>query len=102
MFAAFKLLAKLRFLRGGAFDVFGYTKERRTERKLVSEYEKVIEELLSGLNAENHGLALRIASIPEDIRGFGHVKERNLESAVLKQTELLEQFRAPRVNRAAA
>ena len=101
-FAAFKLLAKLKFLRGGAFDIFGYTKERRTERELIGNYEKMIDELLPALSTVNHSLAVRIASIPEDIRGFGHVKERNLELALAKQVDLLDQFRSPQVNRAAA
>jgi len=102
VFAAFKLLAKLKFLRGGAFDLFGYTKERRTERELIGNYEKMIDELLPELSTANHSLAVRIASIPEDIRGFGHVKERNLELALAKQADLLDQFRSPQVNRAAA
>jgi len=102
VFAVFKLLAKLRFLRGGAFDFFGYTKERRTERELISGYESIIEELLSSLTSENHALAVRIASIPEDIRGFGHIKERNIESARARQAELVELFRSPQVARAAA
>ncbi len=102
IFPLFKLLAKMKGLRGGALDVFGYTRERRAERALISEYETVIEELLPGLSADNHELAMRIASIPEDIRGFGHVKERSLEVARAKQAELLELFRSPRVDRAAA
>ncbi|MGD8790328.1 MAG: indolepyruvate ferredoxin oxidoreductase family protein, partial [Burkholderiales bacterium] len=102
VFAAFRLLAKLKFLRGGALDVFGYTKERRTERALISGYETIIEEVLRSLTAENHDLAVRIAGIPEEIRGFGHVKERNLEVARANQAQLLESFRSPKVDRAAA
>jgi len=102
VFSAFKILAKLKFLRGGRFDVFGYTKERRTERQLISEYEQTIGELLDTLSAENHALAVRIASIPEEIRGFGHVKERNVERAKVKQSELLTLFRSPHATKAAA
>jgi len=102
VFGAFKMLAKLKFLRGGRLDVFGYTKERRVERQLISEYEQIIGELLVSLSADNHALAVRIASIPEDIRGFGHVKERNTEKAKAKQSELLALFRSPQAAKAAA
>jgi indolepyruvate ferredoxin oxidoreductase len=102
VFGAFKMLAKLKFLRGGRLDVFGYTKERRVERGLISEYEQIIGELLVSLSADNHALAVRIASIPEDIRGFGHVKERNIGKAKAKQSELLELFRSPQAAKAAA
>jgi indolepyruvate ferredoxin oxidoreductase len=102
MFPMFKLLAKMKSLRGGVFDVFGYSQERRTERALISEYEKTVEALLAALSLDNHALAVRIASIPDDIRGYGHVKERNLETARAKRAELLELFRSPQVDRAAA
>ncbi len=74
MFKAFGLLAKLKFLRGGRFDVFGRTEERRMERKLISDYEATVQVLLDGLD-DRLALAVEIASIPEHIRGFGHVKE---------------------------
>jgi len=102
MFTAFKLLAKLRFLRGGPLDVFGRTDERRTERKLIEDYVRQLDELLAKLTPDNHALAVQIASIPEDIRGFGHVKERHLHAARQKEAKLLEAFRAPQVARAAA
>ncbi len=102
VFGAFKVLAKLKFLRGGSLDVFGYTKERRTERQLISEYENTIDELLSDLYAENYALAVRIASIPEDIRGYGHVKEGNIQQAKAKQGELVALFKSPEASRAAA
>lgn len=101
-FTAFKLLAKLKFLRGGALDVFGYSAERRTERQLISQYEQVVNELIAALSTENHSLAVRIASIPDDIRGYGHVKERSLVQATAKQAELLSLFRSPQPKRAAA
>jgi indolepyruvate ferredoxin oxidoreductase len=91
----FSLLDKLKFLRGTAFDVFGYTEERRTERALIREYEATVERLLGELSADNHALAVQIASIPEEIRGFGHVKARNLEPARKKRDELLARFGAP-------
>ena len=100
--SAFKLLAKLRGLRGTALDVFGYTAERRAERQLVVDYEQVLGELMAGLRPENHGLAVQIASIPEQIRGYGHVKMRSLAAAKEKQARLLTEFRSPATERAAA
>lgn len=78
MLTAFRLLARLKGLRGTAFDVFGRTEERRTERALIGDYRGSVEQILTSLNAGNHGLALEIARLPEQIKGFGHVKERNL------------------------
>jgi len=102
MFAAFKVLAKLRFLRGGVFDVFGRTAERRAERRLIDDYAQRIEEILAQLTPDNHALAVQIASIPEQIRGFGHVKERHLHAAKAQEAKLLEALRNPKVARAAA
>jgi len=102
MFSAFKLLSKLRFLRGSALDILGYTEERRTERQLIADYEKTVDELLAKLSPDNHALAVQIASIPEDIRGFGHVKARHLAAAKAKEAKLLEAWRAPSDSRAAA
>ena len=102
VFTAFKLLSKLRGLRGTAFDVFGYTQERRMERRLIGEYEATIAELLGKLSSDNHALAVKIASIPEEIRGYGHVKERNLGVAKARQADLLAAFRSPEAVRTAA
>ena len=102
VFTAFKLLAKLRGLRGTAFDIFGYTQERRMERQLIGEYEATIAELIGKLSSDNHALAVKIASIPEEIRGYGHVKERNLGVAKARQADLLAAFRSPEAARTAA
>ncbi len=91
---AFRALAKLKGLRGTAFDPFGRTLERRTERKLIADYEAVIEEVLAKLTPDNHPLAVGLAAIPEKIRGFGHVKQRHLAAAKADEAALLEQFRA--------
>jgi indolepyruvate ferredoxin oxidoreductase len=93
MMSAFALLAKFKFLRGSAFDVFGYTEERKTERALIGEYEKLVDELLGKLSADNHALAVQLASVPEDIRGYGHVKARHLAATRDKQAALLAKFR---------
>jgi indolepyruvate ferredoxin oxidoreductase len=94
MLTIFRLLAKLKFLRGTALDPFGYTADRRTERQLVRDYETLLDELLAKLAPDNHHLAVGLASIPEKIRGFGHVKLRHLAAAKTEETALLEQFRA--------
>jgi len=103
MMPVFKVLSALRGLRGTAFDVFGYSEERRTERELIREYEETVERLLAGLTQQNHALAVQIASIPEDIRGFGPIKARNLAPARKKREELMAQYAAgPAAQRAAA
>jgi indolepyruvate ferredoxin oxidoreductase len=95
MFKAFGLLAKLKGLRGTPFDVFGYTEERRMERRLIGEYEGMIDFVISRLTLENHATAVALASIPEQIRGFGHVKARHLETALAEQSRLMAAFQAP-------
>lgn len=72
------------------------------ERRLIAEYEATVKELLRALSADNLKLAVEIASIPEDIRGFGHVKMRHLKQAKARETELLWRFRKPQVPAKAA
>jgi indolepyruvate ferredoxin oxidoreductase len=90
----FKILRQMKFLRGTPLDPFGYTEERRMERELIREYERSVEELIKGLSAQNHALAVQIASVPEDMRGFGYIKQRNVEAARKKRDELLARFGA--------
>ncbi len=94
MLGAMRFLAKLKGLRGTPFDVFGYSAERRTERQLIADYERVVQELIGGLNSGRLSLAVEIASIPELIRGYGPVKERHLAAAKARESELLAQWRA--------
>ncbi|MEG2049141.1 MAG: DUF6537 domain-containing protein, partial [Comamonas sp.] len=89
----FGVLAKLKGLRGTALDPFGKTEERKTERALIAEYRACVDELLSGLTAEKLPLAVQIARVPEDIRGYGHVKERHLQAARPKWEQLMQQWR---------
>lgn len=91
---AFGVMAGLKGLRGGSFDIFGRTEERRTERALIVEYRACIDELLQGLSTERLALAVEIASIPEDIR-YGHVKERHLKAARSKWQQLMLRWRTP-------
>ncbi len=102
VFSAFRLLAKLRGLRGSALDVFGYTAERRMERRLIADYGKTVDELLAGLSPGNLALAVDIASVPEQIRGYGHVKERHHAAAMKRQDDLLAAWRNPLGSRVAA
>ena len=102
VFKAFRLLAKLKGLRGTAFDVFGYTTERRMERRLVEDYFRQVGELVARLDGDNHALAVDIASVPEHIRGYGHVKERHLADALKRQDDLLAAWRNASDTRAAA
>jgi len=95
MLKAFGVLAKFKGLRGTALDVFGYTEERKMERALIGEYRQTISSLLPKLTAENLPQAVAIASIPEDIRGYGHVKERHLKAAKQKEATLLANFGRP-------
>ncbi|MBY0410416.1 MAG: hypothetical protein K2Q97_09880, partial [Burkholderiaceae bacterium] len=75
--------------------LFGKTEERRTERALIVEYRACIDELLAGLTAAKLPLAIDIARIPEDIRGYGHVKERHLTAARAKWAGLMAHWRSP-------
>jgi indolepyruvate ferredoxin oxidoreductase len=90
---AFAVMAWFKFLRGTAFDPFGRSHERRRERALIDEYKAVIDELLTTLTPKNVALAAEIASIPEQIRGYGHVKARHLKAAKERESELLNAFR---------
>jgi indolepyruvate ferredoxin oxidoreductase len=92
MLTGFKLLSHLKFLRGTALDVFGRTAERRTERALIGEYRDSLKQILPQLHADNHSTAVDVARIPELIKGFGHVKERNLKAARLQWTSLMAKF----------
>ena len=95
MLGVFRLLAKLRRLRGTPFDLFARSAERRAERRLIGDYEAVIDEILSCLTPANHPHAVELASLPLEIRGFGHIKEANLAHAKAKEAILLAQFRSP-------
>ena len=94
MRSAFGLLAKLKGLRGGPLDVFGKTEERHTERALIGEYRSTVEELLRGLKPTNLAAAVELASLPEDIRGYGHVKARHLAAVKPKWERLMAQWRS--------
>jgi indolepyruvate ferredoxin oxidoreductase len=90
---ALRLLAPMRRIRGRWFDPFGHTEERKLERQLARDYEALIDEVLASLTADKLALAVAIAKVPENIRGYGHVKLANLASAKGRWRELLDRYR---------
>lgn len=94
MLNAFKVLAKLRVLRGTWLDPFGHSEERKLEQALISEYERSIGQMLDALDAGNYETALAIAELPEQIRGYGHVKEKAAERARAQERQLQERMKA--------
>jgi len=102
MLMGFKLLKQFKGLRGTALDVFGYTEERRMERALIQEYQASIDKVLAQLqaghvSAERYALALELARLPESMKGFGHVKARNVDAARRKWADLEARWNQPAV-----
>jgi indolepyruvate ferredoxin oxidoreductase len=95
MMKAFAFMAKFKGLRGTALDIFGHTDERKMERALIADYRQTVSGLLGKLSADNLAQAVAIASVPENIRGYGHVKERHLKAAKEKEAALLAAFHSP-------
>ncbi|MBV8474850.1 MAG: indolepyruvate ferredoxin oxidoreductase family protein, partial [Hyphomicrobiales bacterium] len=102
MMKVFRALAALRGLRGTPLDVFGYSAERRAERALLADYETLCAELALGLTPDNRDAAVALASLPDSIRGFGHVKARAMAKAEQERRRLLAEWRAPPPLREAA
>ncbi|HEX7441456.1 MAG TPA: DUF6537 domain-containing protein [Caldimonas sp.] len=102
MLTAFKLLARMKGLRGGALDIFGKTEECRHERQMIEVHIKLLDELASKLNSANHAAAVRLASVPDEIRGYGHVKEKSIAAAKALHDTRLQAFRNPQPVRLAA
>jgi len=92
MMPAFKMLTKFKNLRGGTFDIFSYTSERKMERKLIEDYRSTVADLLGKLTEDNRHFAAAIARLPNDIRGFGPVKEEAIKKSEEKLEELMVQF----------
>jgi indolepyruvate ferredoxin oxidoreductase len=93
MLTGFRVLAKLKFLRGTVFDIFGRTEERRAERTAIAEYEAQLGEIVATLTESNHAIATELAALPLEIRGFGHIKEANRQRVAQKSESLLARFR---------
>ncbi len=92
---AFGVLAKGKRLRGSALDIFGYTAERRMERELIGDFEARLDRIIAGLTSDNLDTAIQIADVPDEIRGYGHVKERNVKAAQATWAELETAFSDP-------
>ena len=95
MMSVFRILAKFKFLRGSSLDPFGRTHERKMERQLIADYEKLVTEVIDGLTADNFRIANALLALPEQIRGYGHVKDANIAKVKKREAELIEQFRNP-------
>ena len=94
MLNVFGVLAKFKFLRGTPLDPFGYSQERRTERQLIKDYEKLLATIMAELTPYNHQAAVGLAALPEKIRGFGPVKMRHLAIVRAEELALYEHFRS--------
>ncbi|WP_327517182.1 DUF6537 domain-containing protein, partial [Cognatazoarcus halotolerans] len=102
MLNAFRWMARFKGLRGGALDLFSKTEERRTERALIEDYIGLLEQICSKLGAANHGAAVALASVPDEIRGYGHVKEKSIAAAKALQQQRLQDFLNPKTEKVAA
>jgi indolepyruvate ferredoxin oxidoreductase len=96
---AFSLLARLKSLRGTAFDPFGYSAERKAERKLIADYEKDLDAIEERLSADSYDAAVELAGLPEQVRGFGPVKSEAVAAMEMRREELLGLLRSTRVGR---
>ncbi|MBS1132495.1 MAG: putative pyruvate ferredoxin/flavodoxin oxidoreductase, partial [Proteobacteria bacterium] len=92
MTKAFRTLAGFKGLRGGSLDLFGKSEERRVERQLIEDYIAQLDEIVAQLTPANHEAAIALASVPDEIRGYGHVKEKSLAAARALQAERLQAF----------
>ncbi len=92
MLGAFKLMAKLKGLRGTALDIFGYSAERRMERGLIDELNKTIDTLLETLSNDNLEHAVEIIDLATRVRGYGHVKEKNYQQYRLRLEQQLSSY----------
>ncbi|MEE8078666.1 MAG: DUF6537 domain-containing protein, partial [Pseudomonadales bacterium] len=91
----YRVLAKLKFVRGRWFDPFGYGAERKEERWMIVHFETVVSELLGSLTRQNLALAQKIAELPQSVKGFGHVKSAARVAWLDKEQLLLSEFREP-------
>ncbi len=94
MLKVFALLKRFRFLRGSFLDPFAYSEDRKTERRLIKDYETLLAEIIKDVTPENYQVAVELASLPEKIRGYGPVKQRSIVAAKAEEAALLEQFRS--------
>jgi indolepyruvate ferredoxin oxidoreductase len=99
MRSAFHWLKKFKGLRGGALDVFGKTEERYQERELIGDYIKDLDDICTRLDLVNYAAAVALASVPDEIRGYGHVKQKSISEAKTLREQRQQAFRNPSVER---
>ena len=102
MLPVLRVLAKAKRLRGTRWDLFGYSAERRLERQMITDYERLLEEIAGRLSPATHGTAVALAALPEEIKGFGHVKKRSYAEARQREARLLAELHRPAPSLAAA
>ena len=95
MRTAFGWLIKFKGLRGGSFDIFGKTEERRQERQMIDDYIKELDDICTALSPVNHAAAVALASVPDEIRGYGHVKDKCIAEAMILREQRAQAFRNP-------
>jgi indolepyruvate ferredoxin oxidoreductase len=95
MLPVFGLLAKAKGLRGTVFDVFGYTSERKLERRMIADFEVLLDEVGQRVTPATHATAVALASLPLEVKGFGHIKLRNYKKAREREAALLAELRNP-------
>jgi indolepyruvate ferredoxin oxidoreductase len=95
MLPVMRLLAKGKRLRGSWADVFGHTRDRRLERRMIGEYEALLEEIGARLSHRTHRTACELAALPLAVRGFGHVKRLSYDAAKEREADLLAELRNP-------
>lgn len=101
MLHGFRLLSRLRFLRGTRFDPFGYSPDRKLERQLVADYEMMVDQVLNSLRADNYQLGVELLALPEQIRGYGPIKEQHMTRIAAREKRLREAFGASKISQAA-
>lgn len=92
IFTAFKVLARMKFLRGSKLDIFGKTEERRHEQQMIEDYIHLLDEIMPQLTPANYQAAVLLISVPDEIRGYGHVKEKSIAAAKVLQAQRLAAF----------
>jgi indolepyruvate ferredoxin oxidoreductase len=85
----FRLLARLKFLRGTALDPFGYARERKVERQLIMDYEAMLRQRMAALQSRDLPTLIGLARIPERIRGYGYIKDESIQKAAQQRARLL-------------
>lgn len=98
----FRSLSRLKFLRGTRFDIFGYTAERRMERQFIKDYIEIIDKIVESAEVINADVVRELLALPDEIRGFGHVKEANVAAVKVKWDALVSRLIEPTSEKMAA